>query len=161
MTDEEKKGAETAGGYAREMSDDYKRRQIELVAKHVSQADIVITTALIPGRPAPRLVTAETVAKMKPGSVILDMAVESGGNVEGAKAGETVLTANGVKIIGNTNIPATVAAEASALYARNLINFLQPMYDKEAKAFKLNPQDDVIGPTIIVSGGQVVYKKPA
>lgn len=161
MTEEEKKGAETAGGYAREMSDDYKRRQVELVAKHVSQADIVITTALIPGRPAPRLVTAETVAKMKPGSVIVDMAVESGGNVEGAKAGETVLTANGVKIIGNTNIPASVAAEASALYARNLFNFLQPAYDKEAKAFQLNPQDEVIGPTIIVSGGQVVYKKPA
>lgn len=160
MTDEEKKGAETAGGYAREMSDDYKRRQIELVAKHVSQADLVITTALIPGRPAPRLVTAETVAKMKPGSVIVDMAVESGGNVEGSKPNENVVTANGVKIIGHTNIPATVAAEASALYARNLINFLQPMYDKEAKAFKLSAQDDVVGPTIIVAGGQVVYKKP-
>jgi NAD(P) transhydrogenase subunit alpha len=97
MTDEEKKGAETAGGYAREMSDDYKRRQVELVAKHVSQADIVITTALIPGRPAPRLVTAETVAKMKPGSVIVDMAVESGGNVEGSVPNENVVTANGVK----------------------------------------------------------------
>lgn len=161
MTDEEKKGAETAGGYAREMSDDYKRRQVELVAKHVSQADIVITTALIPGRPAPRLVTGETVAKMKPGSVIVDMAVESGGNVEGSKAGENVVTANGVKLIGITNLPATVAAEASALYARNLVNFLQPMYDKEAKAFKLNPQDDVVGPTIIVNDGQVLYKKPA
>ncbi|HEX4976133.1 MAG TPA: Re/Si-specific NAD(P)(+) transhydrogenase subunit alpha [Pseudomonadales bacterium] len=160
MTDEEKKGAETSGGYAREMSDDYKRRQVELVAKHVSQADIVITTALIPGRAAPRLVTAETVAKMKPGSVIVDMAVESGGNVEGSKPNENVVTSNGVKILGCTNIPATVAAEASALYARNLLNFLQPMYDKEAKAFKLNPQDDVVGPTLIVSGGQVVYKKP-
>lgn len=160
MTEEEKKGAETAGGYAREMSDDYKRRQIELVAKHVSQADLVITTALIPGRPAPRLVTGETVAKMKPGSVIVDMAVESGGNVEGSKPNENVVTANGVKIIGHTNIPATVAAEASALYARNLLNFLQPMYDKEAKAFKLSAQDDVVGPTIIVAGGQVVYKKP-
>ncbi|CBL46138.1 Alanine dehydrogenase [gamma proteobacterium HdN1] len=160
MTEEEKKGAETAGGYAREMSDDYKRRQVELVAKHVSQADIVITTALIPGRPAPRLVTAETVAKMKPGSVIVDMAVETGGNVEGAKANETVVTENGVKIIGNTNIPATVAAEASALYARNLLNFLQPMYDKEAKQFKLNPKDDVVGPTVIVSNGEVLYKKP-
>ena len=160
MTEEEKKEAETAGGYAREMSDDYKRRQVELVAKHVSQADIVITTALIPGRPAPRLVTAETVAKMKPGSVIVDMAVESGGNVEGSKAGENVITDNGVKILGHTNIPATVAAEASALYARNLINFLQPMYDKDAKEFKLNPQDEVIGPTIIVAGGEVVYKKP-
>jgi NAD(P) transhydrogenase subunit alpha len=160
MTDEEKKSAETAGGYAREMSDDYKRRQVELVAKHVSQADIVITTALIPGRPAPRLVTGETVAKMKPGSVIVDMAVESGGNVEGSKPNENVVTANGVKIIGCTNIPATVAAEASALYARNLLNFLSPMYDKEARAFKLNPQDDVVGPTIIVAGGQVAYKKP-
>lgn len=160
MTEEEKKGAETSGGYAREMSDDYKRRQVELVAKHVSQADIVITTALIPGRPAPRLVTGETVAKMKPGSVIVDMAVESGGNVEGSKPNENVVTANGVKIIGCTNIPASVAAEASALYSRNLLNFLQPMYDKEAKAFKLNPQDDVVGPTIIVANGQVVYKKP-
>jgi NAD(P) transhydrogenase subunit alpha len=160
MTDEEKKGAETAGGYAREMSDDYKRRQVELVAKHVSQADIVITTALIPGRPAPRLVTAETVAKMKPGSVIVDMAVESGGNVEGSVPNENVVTPNGVKILGCTNIPATVAAEASALYSRNLLNFLSPMYDKEAKAFKLSAQDDVVGPTIIVAGGQVVYKKP-
>ncbi len=161
MTDEEKKGAETAGGYAREMSDDYKRRQVELVAKHISQADIVITTAQIPGRPAPRLVTGETVAKMKPGSVIVDMAVESGGNVEGSKVGENVVTANGVKLIGIANLPATIAAEASALYARNLVNFLQPMYDKEAKAFKLNPQDDVVGPTIIVNDGQVLYKKPA
>jgi len=160
MTDEEKKGAETAGGYAREMSDDYKRRQLELVAKHVSQADIVITTALIPGRSAPRLVSADTVSKMKPGSIILDMAVESGGNVEGSIPNENVVTANGVKIIGHTNIPATVAAEASALYSRNLLNFLQPMYDKETKAFNLNSQDDVVGPTIIVSGGQVVYKKP-
>lgn len=109
----------------------YIKDQAAIVDKAVSNADIVITTALLPGRDAPRLIKAETVAKMKPGSVILDMAVETGGNVEGSKVGETVVTENGVKILGIPNIPATVATEASALYARNVFNFVETLFDKE------------------------------
>ena len=134
--------------------------QAVIVDKAVSAADIVITTAQIPGRKAPVLVKAETVAKMKPGSVLVDMAVSTGGNVEGSQPGETVTTANGVKIIGETNIPALVAAETSALYARNMVNFLEPMHDKESKSLKLNREDEMVKPTIIVDGGQVIYKKP-
>ncbi len=111
----------------------------------MSNADIVITTALLPGRDAPRLIKAETVAKMKPGSVILDMAVETGGNVEGSKVGETVVTENGVKILGIPNIPATVATEASALYARNVFNFVETLFDKE-KNFAINQEDEIKKP---------------
>jgi NAD(P) transhydrogenase subunit alpha len=105
-------------------------------------------------------VKAETVAKMKPGAVIIDMAVSSGGNVEGSKLDEIVVTENGVKIVGIGNIPALIATEASALYARNLINFLQPQHDKESQSLKLNRDDDMVKPTLIVDGGQVLYKKP-
>ena len=148
------------GGYAWTPSPEYVRDQAAVVDKAVSQADIVITTALIPGRKAPVLVKAETVAKMKPGSVIVDMAASAGGNVEGTQLDQVATTANGVKIVGYGNIPALVAAEASALYARNLLNFLQPMHDKESSSLKLNREDDMVKPTLIVDGGQVLYKKP-
>jgi NAD(P) transhydrogenase subunit alpha len=160
MSDEEKAKALGTGGYAWVPSADYVRDQAVIVDKAVSAADIIITTAQIPGRKAPILVKAETVAKMKPGSVIVDMAVGTGGNVEGSQPGQTVTTANGVKIIGETNIPSLVAAETSALYARNMVNFLEPMHDKESKTLKLNREDEMVKPTIIVDGGQVIYKRP-
>lgn len=160
MSEEEKAKALGTGGYAWVPSPEYVRDQAVIVDKAVSNADIVITTAQIPGRKAPVLVKAETVAKMKPGSVLVDMAASTGGNVEGSEAGKTVTTANGVKIIGETNIPALVAAETSALYARNMVNFLEPMHDKESKSLKLNREDEMVKPTIIVDGGQVIYKKP-
>ncbi len=160
MSDEEKAKALGTGGYAWMPSPEYVRDQAVIVDKAVSNADIVITTAQIPGRKAPMLVNAATVAKMKPGSVLVDMAVSTGGNVEGSVLGQTVTTANGVKIIGEGNIPARVAAETSALYARNMVNFLEPMHDKESKSLKFNREDDMVKPTIIVDGGQVIYKRP-
>lgn len=160
MSEEEKAKALGTGGYAWVPSPEYVRDQAVIVDKAVSNADIVITTAQIPGRKAPVLVKADTVAKMKPGSVLVDMAASTGGNVEGSEAGKTVTTANGVKIIGETNIPALVAAETSALYVRNMVNFLEPMHDKESKSLKLNREDEMVKPTIIVDGGQVIYKKP-
>ena len=123
----------------------------------MSNADIVITTALLPGRDAPRLIKAETVAKMKPGSVILDMAVETGGNVEGSKVGETVVTENGVKILGIPNIPATVATEASALYARNVFNFVETLFDKE-KTLRLIKKTKSKA-LLVTHGGQVLLKR--
>lgn len=160
MSDEEKAKALGTGGYAWMPSPEYVRDQAQVVDKAVSAADIVITTALIPGRKAPVLVKAETVAKMRPGAVIVDMAVASGGNVEGSRLDETVLTPNGVKILGVGNIPAQVAAETSALYARNLLNFLQPQHDKETASLKLAREDEMVKPTLVVDGGQVLYKKP-
>jgi NAD(P) transhydrogenase subunit alpha len=126
----------------------------------VSNANIVITTAQIPGRKAPILVRAETVAKMKPGSIIVDMAVSSGGNVEGSQLDQTVVTENGVRIVGIGNIPALVATEASALYARNMLNFLAPMHNKETSEIVLNREDDMVKPTLIVDAGTVNYQKP-
>lgn len=160
MSDEEKAKALGTGGYAWVPSAEYVRDQAIIVDKAVSAASVVITTAQIPGRRAPVLVKAETVAKMKPGAVIIDMAVSSGGNVEGSKLDEIVVTENGVKIVGIGNIPALIATEASALYARNLINFLQPQHDKESQSLKLNRDDDMVKPTLIVDAGQVLYKKP-
>lgn len=160
MSAEEKAKAEGTGGYAWQPSPEYIRDQAAIVDKAVSAANIVITTAQIPGRKAPVLIKAETVAKMKPGSVIVDMAVASGGNVEGSKLDEIALTGNGVKIVGIGNLPATIATEASALYARNLLNFLQPQHDKDSQSLKLNREDDMVKPTLIVDGGQVLYKKP-
>ncbi len=160
MSEEEKAKALGTGGYAWVPSPEYVRDQAVIVDKAVSNADIVITTAQIPGRKAPVLVKADTVAKMKPGSVLVDMAASTGGNVEGSEAGKTVTTANGVKIIGETNIPSLVAAETSALYARNMVNFLEPMHDKDSKTLKLNREDEMVKPTLIVDGGQVIYKKP-
>ena len=142
VEDEEFKQAETAGGYAKEMSKDYQAKQAALVAEHIKKQDIVITTALIPGRPAPRLITKEMVASMRPGSVIVDLAVERGGNVEGAQAGRGGARSNGVKIVGYLNVPGRLAASASALYAKNLLTFLETLIDKKEKALAINWDDE-------------------
>jgi NAD(P) transhydrogenase subunit alpha len=156
VEDEEFKQAETAGGYAKEMSKEYQAKQAALVAEHIKKQDIVITTALIPGRPAPRLITAEMVASMKPGSVIVDLAVERGGNVEGAKPGE-VVEVNGVKIVGHLNVAGRLAASASALYAKNLYAFLEVLIDKKTKAINLNWDDDIVKATALTRDGAVVH----
>lgn len=153
---EETKAAETAGGYAKEMSDDYKRQQAELIAETLKKQDIVITTALIPGRPAPRLITAEMVATMKPGSVIVDLAVESGGNCELSRAGE-IVTAGGVSIVGHLNMPGRIGVDASALYARNVVNFLTPLFDKDSKAFAPKEDDEIIKACCLTRGGAIVH----
>ena len=150
---EETAEAETSGGYAREMSEDYKRRQAELVAETLKKQDIVITTALIPGRPAPTLVTDEMVASMKPGSVIVDLAVEQGGNVVGSRPGE-VVRAHGVTIVGHVNVPGRLAADASALYAKNLLNFLTPLIDGESHALTIDWQDEIVAGTLVTKDGR-------
>jgi H+-translocating NAD(P) transhydrogenase subunit alpha len=157
VEDEEFKQAETAGGYAKEMSAEYKAKQAELVASHIAKQDIVVTTALIPGRPAPSLVSAAMVASMKPGSVIVDLAVERGGNVEGAKAGEIVETRNSVKIVGYANVPGRLAASASALYAKNLYAFVETMIDKSAKALAVKWDDELVKATLLTKDGAVVH----
>ncbi|MBX3580204.1 MAG: NAD(P) transhydrogenase subunit alpha, partial [Rhizobiaceae bacterium] len=157
VEDEEFKAAETAGGYAKEMSKEYQAKQAALTAEHIAKQDIVITTALIPGRPAPKLVSAAMVASMKPGSVIVDLAVERGGNVDGAQAGKVVTTANGVKIVGHLNVPGRVAASASLLYAKNLFAFLETMVDKETKTVRINPEDELQKATMLTNGGQLVH----
>src|SRR5215467_358031 len=136
VEDEEFKNAQTAGGYAKEMSKEYQAKQAALVAEHLKKQDIVITTALIPGRPAPRLISADMVRSMRPGSVIVDLAVERGGNVEGAKPGE-LADINGVKIVGYSN-PGRLAASASSLYAKNVYAFLEILIDKKTKALAVN-----------------------
>jgi len=156
VEDEEFKQAETAGGYAKEMSKEYQAKQAALVAEHIKKQDIVITTALIPGRPAPRLVSAEMVQSMKPGSVLVDLAVESGGNVEGAQAGG-VAEVNGVKIVGYTNVAGRLAASASGLYAKNLYNFLEILVDKKAKALAVNWDDEIVKATALTRDGAVVH----
>ncbi|MEM9169931.1 MAG: Re/Si-specific NAD(P)(+) transhydrogenase subunit alpha, partial [Pseudomonadota bacterium] len=143
VDEEEMKSAETSGGYAKEMSDDFKRRQAEFVAAHIAKQDIVVTTALIPGRPAPRLVTEDMVAGMKPGSVVVDLAVEQGGNVAGSKPGE-IVDVDGVKIVGFTNVPGRLAADASALYAKNLFNFVAAFFDKEKVTLDFDPEDEIV-----------------
>jgi NAD(P) transhydrogenase subunit alpha len=153
---EETKAAETAGGYAREMSDDYKRQQADLIAETIKKQDIVITTALIPGRAAPQLVTAEMVASMKPGSVIVDLAVEAGGNCALSKAGETVI-AHDVTIVGHLNMPGRIGVDASALYARNVVSFLTPLIDRDAKAFAPKPEDEIVAATCLTRDGAVVH----
>lgn len=160
MSEEEQQRAADAAknGYGWMPGEQYIQDQAAIVDKAVSNADIVITTALLPGRDAPRLIKAETVAKMKPGSVILDMAVESGGNVEGSKVGETVMTENGVKILGVPNIPSTLATEASALYARNVFNFVETLFDKE-KNFAINLEDDIQKALLVTHSGQVLLKR--
>ena len=160
MSPEERARADEAAknGYGWMPGEQYIKDQAAIVDKAVSNADIVITTALLPGRDAPRLIRAETVAKMKPGSVILDMAVESGGNVEGSKCGETVVTENGVKILGVPNIPSTVSTEASALYARNVYNFVETLFDAD-KNFVLNQEDEIQKALLVTHGGQVLLKR--
>ncbi|TKT77591.1 Re/Si-specific NAD(P)(+) transhydrogenase subunit alpha [Aquamicrobium sp. LC103] len=157
VEDEEFKAAETAGGYAKEMSKEYQAKQAALTAEHIAKQDIVITTALIPGRPAPKLISAAMVAAMKPGSVIVDLAVERGGNVEGAVAGKVVTTANDVKIVGHLNMPGRVAASASLLYAKNLFAFLETMVDKEKKLVVVNPEDELVKATLLTHDGKVVH----
>ncbi|SCX53055.1 Re/Si-specific NAD(P)(+) transhydrogenase subunit alpha [Nitrosospira sp. Nsp1] len=157
LSEEEKAQAETAGGYAREMSDDYKRRQGELVHQRAAAADIIITTALIPGRPAPVLITEETVRAMKPGSVIVDMAVEAGGNCPLSEL-DKVVVKHGVHLVGIANLPGLVATDSSALYARNLMNFLNLMLDPKTGEFNLNREDEVIAGTLVCIGGEVVRK---
>jgi H+-translocating NAD(P) transhydrogenase subunit alpha len=155
VEDDEFKQAETAGGYAKEMSKEYQAKQAALVAEHIKKQDIVVTTALIPGRPAPRLISRDMVASMRPGSVIVDLAVERGGNVEGAKPGERV-EKNGVKIIGYSN-PGQLAASASSLYAKNLYAFLEILIDKKAKALAVNWDDDIVKATVLTRDGAVVH----
>jgi H+-translocating NAD(P) transhydrogenase subunit alpha len=144
---------EGTGGYATEMSDDYKAAQAELVSAHITKQDIVITTALIPGRAAPRLISAAQIATMKSGSVIVDLAVEQGGNVEGSVAGEIVTTANGVKIVGHRNVPSRLASDASALFARNLYNFVSAFYDKDTKSIKWNFEDELLKAVVVTKQG--------
>jgi len=156
VENEEFKQAETAAGYAKEMSDAYKAEQAALVAGHIQKQDVVITTALIPGRPAPRLVTAAHVASMKPGSVIVDLAVEQGGNVEGSRPGEIVETKNGVRIVGISNLPGRIASDASALYAKNLLAFSGLL----AKEGKIDPdwEDEILKAALVTRGGAVVHE---
>jgi NAD(P) transhydrogenase subunit alpha len=157
VEDEEFKQAETSGGYAKEMSAEYKKKQADLVTTHIAKQDIVITTALIPGRPAPQLVSEAMVASMKPGSVLVDLAVERGGNVEGAKAGEVVTTDKGVKIVGHLNVPGRLAATASSLYARNLYAFVETLIDKEAKTLAVKWDDELVKATNLTRDGQVSH----
>ena len=156
VEDEEFKNAQTAGGYAKEMSAEYQAKQAELVSSHIAKQDIVITTALIPGRPAPKLVSAEQVASMKAGSILVDLAIEQGGNVVGAKLGETVVTANGAKILGAPNLPGRIATDASALYARNLFAFAGLFLDKEGK-FAPDYEDEILKAALVTQGGAIVH----
>jgi NAD(P) transhydrogenase subunit alpha len=156
VEDEEFKEAETAGGYAKEMSAEYQNKQAALIAETIAKMDIVITTALIPGRPAPKLITKDMVASMKPGSVIVDLAVENGGNCELSEPGR-VVEKYGVKIVGHVNVPSRLAADASALYARNIYNFIELMVDKESKQLKLNWEDRILADTCIIRDGEIVH----
>ena len=155
VEDEEFKNAQTAGGYAKEMSAEYQAKQAALLSEHLKKQDIVITTALIPGRPAPRLVSAEQVASMKPGSILVDLAVEQGGNVAGALKDQVVET-GGVKIAGFSNLPASIAADASNLYARNLVNLSALFVDKD-KAFAPQWDDEILQAAVVAKGGEIVH----
>ncbi|TMK03578.1 MAG: Re/Si-specific NAD(P)(+) transhydrogenase subunit alpha [Alphaproteobacteria bacterium] len=156
VEDEEFKQAETAGGYAKEMSKEYQAKQAALVSEHIKKQDIVITTALIPGRPAPRLISSDMVACMRSGAVIVDLAVERGGNCELARAGE-VVESSGVKIVGHHNVPSRIAASASSLYAKNVFAFLEILVDKTAKALAINWDDEIIKATVLTRDGAVVH----
>ncbi len=149
---------EGSGGYATEMSDEYKAAQAALVSSHIAKQDIVITTALIPGRPAPRLVSDAQIATMRAGSVIVDLAVESGGNVEGSVPGESPVV-HGVTIIGHRNVPSRMAADASALYARNLYNFIAAFWDKDAGGLKFPEDDEIVKGVTLTRGGAVVHER--
>lgn len=157
VEDEEFLQAQTAGGYAKQMSAAYQAKQADLVANHVKNQDIVVTTALIPGRPAPRLITKEMVATMKPGAVIVDLAAERGGNCELTAPGQTIETPNGVTIIGPVNLAGTVAVNASNLYARNLFAFVELMLDKREKTLAVDWNDDLIQGTLIARDGAIVH----
>jgi H+-translocating NAD(P) transhydrogenase subunit alpha len=156
VEDEEFKQAETAGGYAKEMSKEYQTKQAALVAEHIKKQDIVITTALIPGRAAPRLISKDMVFSMRPGSVIVDLAVERGGNVEGAEPGK-VAEVGGVKIVGHLNVPGRIAASASGLYAKNLYNFLEILIDKKTQALDVKWDDEIVKATALTRDGAIVH----
>src|ERR1700737_1696568 len=156
VEDEEFKQAETAAGYAKEMSKEYQAKQAALVAEHIKKQDIIITTALIPGRTAPRLISKEMVASLRPGSVIVDLAVERGGNCELSKAGE-VVTVNEVQIIGYLNVPGRIAASAASLYARNLFAFLEILVDKQQKTLAVNWDDEIVKATALTRDGAVIH----
>ena len=155
MVESEESG-DAAGGYAKEMSEDYQRRQAELVASHITKQDLVITTALIPGRPAPRLISEEMVKTMKPGSIIVDLAAERGGNCELTEAGR-IVEKHGVKIIGELNVPGQLATDASALYAKNLFNFITPHIDQESGQLKIDWEDETVTGTALTRDGQVIH----
>ncbi|MGO4682998.1 Re/Si-specific NAD(P)(+) transhydrogenase subunit alpha [Hyphomicrobium sp. 2TAF46] len=157
VEDDEFKQAQTAAGYAKPMSAEYQAKQAELVANHIKNQDLVITTALIPGRPAPKLISRAMIESMKPGSVIVDLAAERGGNTELTEAGKTVETANGVKIFGPLNLAGTIAVNASSLYARNLLAFVETMIDKKEKALAVNWDDELIKGTLVAKDGQLVH----
>ncbi|NOZ42905.1 MAG: Re/Si-specific NAD(P)(+) transhydrogenase subunit alpha [Alphaproteobacteria bacterium] len=159
MVESEETG-EAAGGYAKEMSDDYKEKQAALIAKTLAKQDIAITTALIPGRPAPTLITREMIRSMKPGSVIIDLAVESGGNCELSQP-DKIIVENGVKIVGYCNVPSRVAADASALYSRNLLNFITPLVDNDTKKLAIDWQDEIITGTLLTRDGAIVHQRLA
>ena len=156
VEDEEFKAAETAGGYAKEMSKEYQAKQAALTADHIAKQDIVITTALIPGRPAPKLISRAMVESMKPGSVIVDLAVERGGNCEGAKPGE-VADHNGVKIVGHLNVPGRLPTSASSLYASNLYAFVETLVDKATKQLAVKWDDELVKATCLTRDGAVVH----
>ncbi len=156
VQDEEFKAAETAGGYAKEMSAEYKAKQAALIEETIAKQDIVITTALIPGRPAPKLITAKMVESMKPGSVIVDLAVESGGNCELSEAGKVVVK-NNITLVGHKNVPSRLATDASSLYARNLLNLLGLVIDKESKSLNINWDDDIIKGIALTKDGLIVH----
>jgi len=158
VVDEAKmKAAETSGGYAKEMDDDFKQKQAAAVAAEVAKSDIVITTALIPGRAAPKLVSAEMVKSMKAGSIIVDLAVETGGNVVGSVKDQVVTTENGAIIMGHSNVPARLPRDASALFAKNVFNFAALMIEKSTGNLKINFDDELVRGTLITKDGQVVH----
>jgi NAD(P) transhydrogenase subunit alpha len=150
------KNAETSGGYAKEMSADYQKKQEEVIHEHLKKQDIVICTALIPGRPAPTLITEAMVKDMKPGAVIVDLAVEAGGNCEASELGEIVVK-HGVTIVGHANVPSRLAEDASTLYAKNLLNFISPMVDMESKSLAIDWEDEIVKGTLVCRDGQVVH----
>jgi NAD(P) transhydrogenase subunit alpha len=156
VEDEEFKQAETTAGYAKPMSAEYQAKQATLIAETIKKQDVVITTALIPGRKAPELVSAEMVQSMKPGSVIVDLAVEQGGNCPLSELGQ-VVEKHGVKIVGHANVPSRIAVDATSLYARNLLNFVQLLIDKESKALKINWEDEIVKGVALTRGGQVIH----
>ncbi|CAN5432570.1 Re/Si-specific NAD(P)(+) transhydrogenase subunit alpha [soil metagenome] len=156
VEDEEFKNAQTAGGYAKPMSPEYQAKQAVLTGEHIRKQDIVITTALIPGRAAPVLVTADQVATMKPGSVLIDLAVEAGGNVEGAKSGEVVVTPNGASIVGIANLPGRIASDASSLYSKNLLAFVGLLL--KDGALTLDLEDEILKAAVVTHGGAVVHE---
>jgi NAD(P) transhydrogenase subunit alpha len=157
VEDDEFKQAQTAGGYAKEMSQEYQAKQAALTASHIAKQDVVITTALIPGRPAPKLVSAGMVQSMRPGSVIVDLAAERGGNCELTRPGEVVTTDHGVKVVGYLNIAARLAATASSLYAKNLFAFVETMIDKEKKTLAVDWDDELVKATLLTRDGAVVH----